>query len=531
MSMAEEIVRLTEQIRILTDKLQEALDSIDSLRKENRSLQDSVEYYRKQLYGKSSEKTASLGVKDQIEGQLSLFDEAEITADPKEPEPDLVIQVKGYTKKRYKGQKKEKLGEIEHIKRICDLAEEDKKCDVCGSEMVEVGEVLVRTEMQFIPARVVAIDIYQKTYECRNCRKNGEKNMVSAPVPDPVLPHSLASPSTVAWVIHQKFEQAVPLYRQEKEWKDLGVEISRATMANWLLAVSRDWLHPMTARLREILLREHIIQADETPVQVLNEPKRENTTKSYMWVYSTNCHCKTPIRIFKYEAGRKYKFPLKFLEGFSGYLISDAYEAYAQIPGVKNCLCYIHLRRKFVDAITKNLTGVEETATGKGIAYCNRLLEIERTLADLSAEERKAKREELERPLLDEFFAWIEDTNCISYMGDKLRRALNYGQSHKEQFYYFLEDGDIAVHNQVCENAIRPFTIGRKNWLFTGSPKGAEASADIYSLIETAKANGLRPKKYIEYLLSVLPGMDFHNHPEYLDDLMPWAKEAQELCT
>lgn len=179
------------------------------------------------------------------------------------------------------------------------------------------------------------------------------------------------------------------------------------------------------------------------------------------------------------------------------------------------------MRRKFVDCLTKHIENAESTTAGKGIDYCNRVLDEEKKLQRLTAEERKKKREELEKPILDEFFDWVEDKRCITFMGDKLRTALNYAHNHKQEFMNYLEDGNCACHNQICENAIRPFTIGRKNCLFSGSPKGAEASAGYYSIVETAKANGLRPEKYLTYLLSDIPGMDFGGHPEYFDDMMP----------
>ena len=247
---------------------------INELEKENLLLQEKVAFLTRKLYGRSSEQTSSLG----IEGQMSLFDEAETCASPEAAEPQMK-DVASYRRRRFPGQTEEKLKDIPHEKKLWTLAEEDRFCQVCGTELVSVGEEFVRTEIEFIPAKVRVIDYYRETFECRTCRKNGKQYMEKSPMPSPVLQHSFASPSTIAWVIHQKYELAVPLYRQEKEWNDLGVELSRATMSNWILASYRDWLSPVVELLHTKLLEQKYLHIDETPVQVLNEPGRKNTSE------------------------------------------------------------------------------------------------------------------------------------------------------------------------------------------------------------------------------------------------------------
>lgn len=200
---------------------------IKELESENHLLQEKVDFLTRKLYGRTTEQTSSLG----IEGQMSLFDEAEISADPNATEPDL-SEVASYRRNRFRGQKEELLKDVPHEKKLCTLAEEDRFCQECGTPLVSVGEEFVRTEIEFIPAKVRVIDYYRETFECRNCRKQGKEYMEKSPMPYPVIQHSYASPSTVAWVIHQKYELAVPLYRQEKEWENLGVALSRATNQN-----------------------------------------------------------------------------------------------------------------------------------------------------------------------------------------------------------------------------------------------------------------------------------------------------------
>lgn len=497
---------------------------ISELEQENKHLHDTVDYLTRKLFGKSSEKTAALSL-----GQLSLFDEAEIEADYNAPEPDLK-QVEGYRRKKFKGQRAELLKDLPRTKRLCTLVEEDRFCESCGTTLVSIGEEFIRTEIEFIPAEVRVIDYYRETFECRTCRKNGESYIEKSPMPYPVIQHSMASPSTVAWVMHQKFVNALPLYRQEKEWKTLGVSLSRATMANWVQAASRDWLSPIVDLMHRKLLEEKHLHVDETTVQVMNEEGRKNTSDSYMWVYSTGQYSKTPIRIFEYQPGRNGKYPQEFLKGFKGYLHTDAYSGYKKVSEITRCLCWSHLRRYFVDALPKDIKSPEATLPSQGIAFCNKLFEIEKTLEEFSSEKRKSERLKQEKPVLDAFWAWVEKSKASVLPKSKLREAMNYSLNQKEELMNYLKDGDCVISNNLAENSIRPFTIGRKNWLFSGSPKGAAASAAVYSIIESAKANGLNSYKYLYYIFKELPGVQFGQYPEFLEDYLPWNSEAQERC-
>lgn len=506
------------------EKITTLENRISELELENKRLHDTVEYLTRKLFGRSSEKTSAIAL-----GQISLFNETEILADPKAAEPDLK-DVQGYRRKKFKGQRMELLEDIPHDKRLCTLVEEDRFCETCGTALVSVGQEFIRTEIEFIPAKVRVIDYYRETFECRTCRKNGNPYMEKSPMPYPVIQHSMASPSTVAWVMHQKFVNALPLYRQEKEWESLGVSLSRATMANWILAASRDWLMPVVDLMHKKLLKEEHLHVDETTVQVMNEEGRKNTTDSYMWVYATGQHSKNPIRIFEYQPGRSGKYPEEFLKEFKGYLHTDAYSGYNKVSGITRCLCWTHLRRYFVDALPKDIQSPEATLPSHGIVYCNKLFEIEKNLEKLSREERKSERLKQEKPVLDAFWWWINSIKTKVLPKSKLSEALKYALNQKEELMNYLKDGNCSISNNLAENSIRPFTIGRKNWLFSGSPKGATASATVYSIIESAKANGLNPYKYLYYIFSELPGVQFGQHPEFLEDYLPWSPEVQESC-
>lgn len=506
-----------EQIAALKNRINE-------LELENRRLHETVAYLTRKLYGRSSEKTSVLSM-----GQVSLFDEAEVYADPQAPEPDLK-EVKGYIRKKYKGQRADLLKDIPHDKRLCTLAKEDRYCEACGTDLVSVGEEFIRTEIEFIPARVRVIDYYRETFECRTCRKNGEPYMEKSPMPYPVIQHSMASPSTVAWIMHQKFVNHLPLYRQENEWKMLGINLKRETMSNWILAAARDWLMPIVDLMHKKLLEGKYLHADETTVQVLNEQGRSNTTNSYMWVYSTGKHCKKQIRIFQYQPGRSGKYPQEFLQGFNGFLHTDAYSGYKKVPEITRCMCWTHLRRYFRDALPKDTHSPEATIPSQGVRFCNKLFEIEETLEKLTPEERKLERLKQEKPVLEAFWSWVDSVKGKVLPKSKIGEAIQYALNNKEDFMNYLLDGNCSISNNLSENSIRPYTLGRKNWLFSGSPRGADASAAVYSIVESAKANGINPYKYLYYIFSELPGVQFGQNPEFLEDYLPWSPEVQATC-
>ncbi len=519
-------MNLESQVKELFNRITNLECENHKLQTENQRLHESVNYLTQKLYGRSSEKTSAL-----VEGQLSIFDEVETQADVNAEEPTLK-EVQSYRRKKFKGQRAELLKDLPRQKKLCTLDEEDRYCETCGDDLKSVGEEFVRTEIEFIPAKVLVIDYYRETFECRSCRKNGEPYMEKSPMPYPVIQHSMASPSSVAWVAHQKFVNAMPLYRQEKEWEMLGVKLSRATMANWLIAATRDWLIPIVDLMHEKLLKHSHLHVDETVFQVMKETNRKNTTNSYMWVYGSAKTNPQHIRIFEYQPGRSGSYAKEFLEGYKGYLHTDAYAGYNKVTDVTKCFCWAHLRRKFVDALPKDIKNSKSTIPSQGIEFCNELFSIEKELESLDSDQRKIQRLKRELPILDVFWSWIDslqNSGTILPKG-KLLTAVNYAQNHKIEFMNYLKDGDCVISNNLAERSIRPFTIGRKNWMFSGSPKGARTSAAIYSIIETAKANGLVPYKYLQFIFKELPGVQFKSHPEFLEDYLPWNEEVQQFC-
>ncbi|MCC9293542.1 IS66 family transposase [Clostridium sp. MT-14] len=501
----------------------ELKNRIAQLEKENKTLHETVEFLTHKLFGRSSEKTSV------IAGQINLFNEAEVYRNPSAPEPNLQ-EVSNYRRKKFDGQRAELLKDIPHHTVICGLEEDERFCEKCGTPLKSIGKEFIRTEIEFIPAKVRVIDYYRETYECRKCRKEGLPYIEKSPMPYPVVQHSMASPSTVAHIMYEKYVNALPLYRQEREWKSLGVKLSRATMSNWIMVASKSWLMPLTNLMHKKLTAEKYLHADETPVQVLKEPGRKNTSESYMWLYSTYAGSKTPIRLFDYKPSRSGDCPQKFLKGFRGYLHTDCYKGYNKVPGITRCLCWTHLRRYFVEALPKDIKSPEATLPAAGIDFCNKLFAEERSMKDLMPDERKKKRLETEKPILEAFWGWLDSVKNSCLPKSKLGKAVDYAVNNKEGFMNYLLDGNCAISNNLSENSIRPFTLGRKNWLFSGSPRGAEASAAVYSMIETAKANGLEPYSYLEFLFKNLPGVQFEAHPEFLEEYLPWDPWVQSSC-
>lgn len=499
-------------------------NTIKDLQNQVSNLTEIVQLLRKETFGSSSEKTP----KAQMEGQLSLFNEAELEADASVTEP-IEKDVKGYKRKDPKTKREELIKDLPVREVPCTLPDEEQYCGQCGTRLKVLGTQVVREELEYIPAKLRIVRYVQTVYECSKCKHTEQPYIIKAPTPTSLMNHSLASPSSVANVMYQKYVNSIPLYRQEKDWEQMGIALSRATMANWIIRCSSDYLKPVIHHLRKKLLERDIVHCDETPIQVLKEEGKRPQTKSYMWLYRTGNDNKEPIILYDYQPSRNGDHAVNFLKEFKGYVHSDGYAGYNKLSDIIRCGCWAHLRRKFVEAVpSKKAKDAPPTSAETGRNYCNQLFRIEEDLKNLSFEERFCKRLELEKPVLEAFWYWLDGLNVLK--GSALGKAVTYAQNQKVYMEKYLLDGRCSLSNNAAENAIRPFTVGRKNWLFADTPKGASASADIYSIVETAKANGLNVYTYLEYLLLYMPDTDWKNHPEMLDDLMPWSEDVQSEC-
>jgi len=501
---------------------------VSGLEEENTHLNELVKTYKKMLFGQSSEKTKY------IEGneQITLFNEAETEADPKVKEPTITVAAHERKAKRTH----EELAAYLPIEEVLHtIPEEERVCGKCGDGLVVIGKEKVRDQIVFVPARTYIERIVREVYVCPSCGEQEskdaalsdieKKNIIKAKVPEAVIEHSIASPSAVAYVMYEKYVNAVPLYRMEKDLERKGLKISRATLANWVIYASGRWLEPLWNELKAELLRSTVIHADETPVQVLHEKGRKATQKSYMWVYCTGEFYKHPAVLYEYSPTRAGENAGKFLAGYHGALVADGYDGYNGVEAVR-CGCWAHLRRRFKEAMpgTAEMKGSKAAV---GFDFCNHLFALEKEFREKTPEERHKLRQEQSKKVLDAFWLWLDTVHSVG--GSKLEKATGYARRENKYLNAFLDNPLIPISNNLCENSIRPFTIGRKNWLFAASPKGAKASAVVYSIIESSKMNDLNPYEYLLYLFREMPRLKTLT-PETLHAFMPWSASLPDSC-
>jgi transposase len=379
----------------------------------------------------------------------------------------------------------------------------------------------VRHELDYVPAKIRMLEHVRYVYGCRRCEREGiEVPIRTTPAPKPVIERGLASASILAHVIDKKFVEAVPLYRQEQQFARQGIDLSRAVLSNWVIAASR-WLAPLYERMKKELVARDILHADETTVQVLKEAGRVTESKSYMWLYRTN-RDGPQIVLYEYQQTRGGVHPKEFLEGFQGYLQVDGYAGYLEVEGATLVGCWAHARRKF-DEVLKGMAQKHRRGSQaeQALAYINKLFSIERELAECTPEQRLKGREEKSRPIVEDFKTWLDGIADNVLPKSLLGVAVKYCLKQWTRLVRFLEDGRLEISNNSAERSIKPFVIGRKNWMFANTPKGARSSALIYSVIETAKENKLSPYEYVKMLLEKLPNLPTLDG-EYLEPLLPW---------
>lgn len=497
---------------------QELLAERDQLKAENQWLKEQLGLVKHRLFAPSTDKAPP--------GQEALlFNEAEATAAPGLPEPE--SETITYPRRKVAGQRELNLTGLPIEEIEYKLSPEEQTCPGCQGYLHEMGAD-VRTEIKIIPASVSVVKHIRTKYACRHCQNNQIKTpILTAPMPTTAFPNSLASPSAVAHILCQKFVEGSPLYRQQAALHRLGFELSRQTMANWMLA-GAGWLEPLFVRMVIHLKQRDIAHADETTLQVLNEEGRAAQSTSYMWLYRSG-RDGPPIVLFEYQPTRAAEHPRQFLRGFSGYLHVDGYAGYEGLPGVTLSGCWSHARRKFVEAVNV-LPAPARKAGGTpahvGLAFCDTLFKIERDLHDAPPEERLAVRNVRSREVLDKMRVWLDEMEAKVLPKSALGTAVTYCRNQWSKLNTFLQDGRLEIDNNRSERAIKPFVIGRKNWLFANTPRGARSSAVIYSLVETAKENALAPFPYLTYLFEQLPNVDLKD-TEALDQLLPWSEPIQ----
>ncbi len=359
--------------------------------------------------------------------------------------------------------------------------------------------------------------------------------MKRAKHPVELFQNSIASASLVAGLLNAKYINAAPYYRMEQEFQRYGVEISRQTMANWTIKAAERYFSLIYDKMKEELLRSRIIHADKTPVKVSKDGRKAGT-KSYMWVYQKGEETEQPVVIYEYQKTRKKEHPQNFLKGYQGVLCCDGYQVYHSLPEeIIICGCWAHARRHYINA-AKALKGkearkLEMTVSEEALFRIAQFFHYEKEWKDLSKEEHLKKRQQVLKPLVLEYFSWVkkQKENPLIPPKSETAKGLNYSIYQEKYLMAFLETPDVPLDNSAAERAIRSFTIGRKNFVLIDTIQGAQASAILYSIAETAKANQLKPYLYFKYLLEELPkywnGYEKEFEKDFLKNLLPWSEQ------
>ena len=517
------------QIEKQNDKIEKQNARIEKQNIQIENMIQALLHARKKLYGPSTECTK------QTDGQLSLFDTAQALA------IELGNEQKNITVKthnrvaRKPGVREEMLAGLpKEIEEYVIPAEET--CNVCGGELKVIGKRIVRTEVEFEPAKLKVKQIVQQIAKCTTCGTDKGENpschFQKAAVPKPVLPHSISTPSLVAQVMYQKYAMGLPLARQERDWFRMGLVLPRNDMANWVIRCSQEWLTPIYDRIREKLMECQVLHMDETRIQCNKEEGKKASSDSFMWVIRSAACEDIKASFFHYSRTRNGDIAMRLLEEFDGYLITDGYAGYEKVKNITRSLCWSHARRYFIESIPLDSKGKEISGSkgAEGRGYIDLLFKVEDEIRSLSPEEKKQKRQEASRPILDAFWSWVEETSALHTTNTKLTEALTYATNQKKYLETFMEDGRLPISNNLCEANIKPFATARRAWLFADTPKGATANAVLYTLVESARINELDVFAYLKYLLTEMPNNQHLEHPEIIDDYLPWSTSLPEEC-
>lgn len=514
LGLQEQLEGLNGQTQALNDKMQ--------------LLMEQVILGNKNRFGRSSEKMSD---PEQIcfmevDGNIVFFNEAEAVCDLEAPEPDN-LELNVSKKKKQSGKKAADISglpvlRIDHYLSLEELTEEFGE-----NGWRQLPDAISRC-YKFIPAKVEVEEHHIGVYASKK-----DEHMVKAPHPKNLLHGSLVSPSLGAAIINGKYVNAVPLYRLEKEFERYGLAISRQNMANWMIRLGEEYLGVMYDYLHELLYDYHVIQADETPVLV-NKDGRKAGSKSWMWVYRSGyLYKERQIVLYEYQRTRNQSHPRTFLKNYSGICVTDGYQVYhsleKELEDLRVAGCWVHCRRKFNDAL--ELIPKEHQKESILFLIMKQIQAIsreEKKLSELSSEERLVQRQLVVKPLVDALFVYLKQNQNKISKSNKMHEAFTYALNQERYLRVFLEDGDVPMDNNASERAIRGFYIGKKNWEMIDTINGANSSAIIYSIAETAKANNLKPYDYFEYLLTELPKHADDTNRDFLASLLPWSETLPE---
>lgn len=505
----EQLEAITKELHASNEKMQLLMEQV-ILGKQNR-------------FGRSSEKmedTSQICFQE-VDGTIVFFNEAEAVYDLNEKEPD-ELELKSPKQPKRKGKKESDLSGLT-VRRIDHyLSEEELEIEFGVNGWKQLPDAISK-KYHFVPARVEVEEHHIGVYASKT-----DEHMVKADHPKALLHGSLVSPSLGAAIINGKYVNAVPLYRLEQEFQRYGLQITRQNMANWCIRLAEEYLSILYDHLHEELYFYHVIQADETPVLV-NHDGRKAGSKSWMWVYrSGHLYQDRQIVLYEYQQTRNASHPREFLKGYDGICVTDGYQVYhtleKELEELTIAGCWVHYRRRFDEAL--KLIPKPSQKESNAFLLMKQIQAIYREegkLNDLSSDERLKQRQAVIKPLVDAFFAYLKTINVSKK--DKFGDAVRYARNQEKYLRVFLTDGDVPIDNNASERAIRGFCIGKKNWQMIDTIHGAKSSAIIYSIVETAKANNLKPFDYVQYLLEEIPKHMNDKDCSFLEDLLPWSEK------
>lgn len=505
----EQLEAITKELHASNEKMQLLMEQV-ILGKQNR-------------FGRSSEKmedTSQICFQE-VDGTIVFFNEAEAVYDLNEREPD-ELELKSPKQPKRKGKKESDLSGLT-VRRIDHyLSEEELEIEFGVNGWKQLPDAISK-KYHFVPARVEVEEHHIGVYASKT-----DEHMVKADHPKALLHGSLVSPSLGAAIINGKYVNAVPLYRLEQEFQRYGLQITRQNMANWCIRLAEEYLSILYDHLHEELYFYHVIQADETPVLV-NHDGRKAGSKSWMWVYrSGHLYQDRQIVLYEYQQTRNASHPREFLKGYDGICVTDGYQVYhtleKELEELTIAGCWVHCRRRFDEAL--KLIPKPSQKESNAFLLMKQIQAIYREegkLNDLSSDERLKQRQAVIKPLVDAFFAYLKTINVSKK--DKFGDAVRYARNQEKYLRVFLTDGDVPIDNNASERAIRGFCIGKKNWQMIDTIHGAKSSAIIYSIVETAKANNLKPFDYVQHLLEEIPKHMNDKDCSFLEDLLPWSEK------
>ncbi len=481
--MTKNELELLEKNKQLETQNAQLLNTINNLKKEKDALQFTLSKLNRNIFGKKSEKNS-------LEKECNLFNmnEAEENQNLNLEEP-LIERV---VRSKKKTSRKENMRNLETKEIIYDV--EDKTCISCDTPLVPVGSK-TRETIEVIKKVVKNLE-KSLTYKCPSCETFYKGEMPKLPIEK-----SIATPSLLAQVIVDKMANGLPLYRQSEDYKRIGANLSRQVLSNWMIKSSH-LLEIIYHRMKDDLVNTDIIHADETVVQVLKESGKKASSKSYMWLFESSVH-DNDIVLYHYHKSRSGVVAKDFLKDFTGYLHVDGYQGYNQVENVKIVNCFAHLRRKFYDIVSSLSEDQKKSSHSlTALNYISEIYKKDKECKELALDKRLAFKEMEIGPLFNRFKDWLNNESLTSQ--GNYGSAVGYALNHIDSIMIYLEDGRLEIDNNRAERAIKPFVIGRKNWLFSNTPNGANSSAVLYSIVQTAILNNLNPYKYIAHILHVL---------------------------